>query len=105
MTTATPAPTAENPGKTLGIVGFILAFFVNIAGLIVSIIALVKSKKAGHGNGFAIAGIIVSILSIIAGILIIAAIIAGATAITDAACAELGPGVWELDGGGTLECN
>lgn len=64
----------ENPGKTMGIVGFVLAFVVSIAGLIVSIIALRKSRAAKYGNPLAIAGIIISSLSILFWILVIPAI-------------------------------
>ena len=41
------APPAEDPGKTLGIVGLVLSFFTAIIGVIISIVALRKSKKAG----------------------------------------------------------
>jgi hypothetical protein len=59
------APADVNPGKTLGIVGFILAFLVALAGLIVSIIALSKSKKAGFKNGLALAGVIIAAANIV----------------------------------------
>jgi hypothetical protein len=62
---------ADYPGKTLGIVGFALAFVMSVAGLVVSIIALAQSLRAGQKNGFALAGIIVSITSIVIGIVII----------------------------------
>lgn len=69
-------PPAENPGKTLGIVGlvlgvvgFLILFLAPIAGLIVSIIGLNKSKRAGHKNGLAVAGIIVSSVALIANII------------------------------------
>lgn len=58
-------PAETDPGKTLGIVGFILSFFVTVVGLILSIIGLVKSKKAGHKNPFALAGIIIGIVGTI----------------------------------------
>lgn len=63
-----PAPTmAVSPGKGLGIAGFVLAFFpgVQSVGLILSIIGLVKSSKAGIKNGFAIAGIVVNAVFIV----------------------------------------
>jgi len=70
------APAAVNPGTTLGIIGLILGvvgFFVvflgPVAGLIVSIIGLSKSKKAGQKNGLALAGIIVSSVAFIANII------------------------------------
>jgi hypothetical protein len=63
----------DYPGKTLGIVGLIVAIFANLIGLIISIIALNQSKKAGYKNTPALAGVIVGavlfVLSIIAVIL------------------------------------
>ncbi|MBG0741180.1 DUF4190 domain-containing protein [Paeniglutamicibacter antarcticus] len=67
--------TVQDPGKTLGIIGLVLAFLISIAGLVVSIIALKKSKAAGFKNTPAKVGIIVSIIvSVlwIAGIIIVA---------------------------------
>jgi uncharacterized membrane protein len=116
MTEATPAPApsadyaapvAENPGKTLGIVGFVLAFVVNVAGLVVSILALNKSKKAGYKNGLALAGIIISIVSIVVGalILIVSIALAGAgVAALQEMCAGMAPGSYELETGGDITC-
>lgn len=57
------------PGKVLGIVGLVLAIFLNIIGAIVSIIAYRISKKAGYANGWATAGIVVGfILFLVAGV-------------------------------------
>ncbi|OUM45623.1 DUF4190 domain-containing protein [Arthrobacter sedimenti] len=61
---------AENPGRTLGIVGFILAILIAPVGLIISIVALVKSRRARMGNGFALAGIIIGALFTIIGIIL-----------------------------------
>lgn len=58
----------ENPAKTMGVIGLILAIFLPLIGLIVSIIAKSKSKKAGFKNGPALAGIIVSIVLMLASI-------------------------------------
>jgi hypothetical protein len=102
--TAAPSAAAVNPGKTLGIVGFVLSLLqFNVISLVISIIGLVKSKKAGLGNGFAVAGIIISILSIIGWIIVIGLLVAAAGALT-AQCAELGSGVFELDNGLTITC-
>ena len=53
MTTPAPAPAPGAApvadGKTLGIVGLVLAFLIPIAGIIVSIIAKNQSKAAGVG--------------------------------------------------------
>lgn len=116
MTEATPAPApdaayaapvAENPGKTLGIVGLVLAFVANIVGLIVSIVALNKSKKAGFKNGPALAGIIISIVSIVITVivvsLIVAAAMAGVAAITEV-CEGFASGEVITDGVTTITC-
>jgi peptidyl-prolyl cis-trans isomerase B (cyclophilin B) len=61
--------------NVLAIVGFILAFVFNIAGLVVSLIALSQVKKTGErGRGLALAGVIISIVSIIFGIIYFAVI-------------------------------
>lgn len=62
-----------DPGRTLGIVGIVLGALglccgiSAIAGLIVSIIGMQKSKNAGFKNNLALAGIIVSAVMIVAG--------------------------------------
>ena len=63
-------PTAQtDPGKTLGIVGFIFAFvFLHAIGLPVSIMGYVKSKKAGFKNPLAVAGIILNSIFLVCGI-------------------------------------
>ena len=114
MTEAAPAPAVEpvavNPGKTFGIVGLVLAFFfvLDIVGLILSIVGLNKSKKAGLKNGPALAGIIVSIVTIVVGAIILAVLIAGALALGAGiaeACAGYGSGELLTDGNGlTITC-
>ena len=47
-TPATTAPGASAKFNTLAIVGFVLAFVVNIAGVVVSFIALSQIKKTGE---------------------------------------------------------
>jgi hypothetical protein len=54
-----PPPAAQDPGRTLGIVGLILAFFCNLIGMIISIVAYRQSAQAGYKNNIALAGIIV----------------------------------------------
>lgn len=116
MTEATPAPApgvaystpvAENPGKTLGIVGLVLAFVANIVGLIVSIIALNKSKRAGFKNGPALAGIIIASVSMVVSVILIITLIslgaAGAGMIAEA-CAGFGSGEVISDGTTTITC-
>jgi hypothetical protein len=61
---AAPPPAASYPGKTLGIVGLILAIIPCTwwAGLVISIIAFVQSRKVGVRNSLALAGIIIGAL-------------------------------------------
>lgn len=96
---------AENPGKGLGIVGLILSIlpFLQLIGFIVSLVARSKSKKAGFKNGFATAGIIISLIGII---ITIAVIVFGAIAAGNlaAVCAEYGSGVWETSPGVEITC-
>ena len=66
---AAPAGT-DFPGKTLGIVGLILAIFFNLIGLIVSAVALSQSKKAGYKNTPAKVGVIVGAVLLALGLII-----------------------------------
>jgi len=63
------APVGDYPGKTLGIVGLVLAFVFALAGLIVSIIAGNQSKAAGYKNTPAKIGVILSIVFMVLGLL------------------------------------
>lgn len=89
------APPAT-PGKGLAIAGLILAILVPIVGLIISIIAAVKLKKSG-GIGLAVAGIIIGALFSIGWIVGIGVAMSAIGGVV-AACAQLGPGVWEVNG-------
>lgn len=93
----------EDPGKTLGMVGLVLAIVANLVGLIVSIVAFRKSKAAGFNNGLAKAGIIVGAITT-AGALIATVVIIVSTVSLLGACADLGPGVHQV-GGTTLTCS
>ena len=69
MSNAPAQPPADYPGKTLGIVGLILAILLPLVGLIISIVAQSQSKKAGYPNGLAKAGIIVGAILTALGII------------------------------------
>lgn len=87
-----PAPTGygapvEDPGKTLGIVGFVLAFVASVAGIVVSAIARKKSREAGFDNQLAKWGLILSIvftalwiIGSVVYVVAIAALVAGGAA-------------------------
>lgn len=99
------AVTVDNPGKVLGIVGFILVFLgLGLVSLILGIIGLKKSKRAGHKNGFALAAIILGILQTIAALLIGAFLITVAMTLVNT-CSELGSGTHVLTDGRTVTCN
>ena len=65
-----PAP-ANDPGKTLGLVGLILAIIpcTSTIGLILSIVGFVMSRRVGIQNQKAFAGIIVGAAWIVIGIM------------------------------------
>lgn len=90
-------PTPTPPGRVLAIVGLVLAFLVAPVGLIISIVAAVKLGKAGQPKGLAIAGIIVGALITIFWIILVIVLVAVAASLIGM-CAELGQGVWEVDG-------
>ncbi len=62
-------PPAQDPGRTMGIVGLVLAIFCNLIGLVVSIIAFNKSKQAGFKNNIALAGIVVGAVLFVIGLI------------------------------------
>ena len=74
--TPAPGPAPVSDGKTLGIVGLVLAFVFSLAGLIVSIIANNQSKAAGVQNTPAKVGIVLSIIFLVLGLIGIIANIA-----------------------------
>ncbi|GAA1829012.1 hypothetical protein ACFFOM_12865 [Microlunatus capsulatus] len=64
-----PAPQAGPlPGKTLGIVGLVLAIFCSLIGAIVSFIAYRQSAAAGWKNNVALAGVIVGLVLFVIGL-------------------------------------
>lgn len=96
-------PSAE-PGKVLGIVGFVLAFVFSPAGIVVSAIAIAQSRRAKRKNGLALAGLILSIVFFILGVLVIILIAVAAVAVVNHECAQLGSGVHTLQNGTTFTC-
>lgn len=77
MTSATSyqnAAPATFPGKGLGITALILAFFFNLIGLILGIVALNQSKQAGYKNTPAVAAIWVGaafmVLTVVAAVMV-----------------------------------
>ncbi|GAB3537120.1 hypothetical protein GCM10027403_20240 [Arthrobacter tecti] len=115
MTDQHPAPTgdpgmrypsapqpAPDPGRSLGIAGFVLSLLIPVSaiGLILSIIALVQSRKAGRKNKLALAGVIIGAT---VTVLVIAFIVFGFVSLFQV-CSELGNGVHQRNGI-TYTCN
>jgi heme/copper-type cytochrome/quinol oxidase subunit 2 len=96
---AQPAAGAAIPGKTLGIVALVLSFLGGLAvvGIILGFVARAQSKAAGYPNGPAKAAIIVGFI-VLAIFVISMIILAVVSASLLNACAELGTGVWEVNG-------
>lgn len=104
MVGAAPAG-GEDPGKTLGIVGFVMSLLgFGPISMVISIIAKSKSKKAGHSNGLALAGIIISAIGTVVGTLFVILMIMGASAVIGQ-CQELGPGTHTMDSGAIVTCS
>lgn len=94
----------RDPYRSFGIVGFVLSFFalLNVAGLAISLIALIRSKRAGFRNGFAVAGTVISSVGVTITVLVV---VFAVSALVGAAemCASLGDGVHTV-GGATYTC-
>ena len=70
MASTAATPVSTDPGKGLGIAGFILAFIAPIVGLPLSIVGYRKSRKNGFKNGLALAGIILNSVFLVGSILV-----------------------------------
>ncbi|MCH5156540.1 MAG: zinc-ribbon domain-containing protein [Clostridiales bacterium] len=60
----------EKGQNKLGLVGFILSFFTGPVAFILSLIGLIQGKKNGEKVGFAIAGLVLSAISLVFAIII-----------------------------------
>jgi len=61
-----PAQTTEDPGKTLGIIGLVLAIIgMSVVGLVLCIIGYKKSKAVGMKNTIALVGIWLNAIPIV----------------------------------------
>jgi hypothetical protein len=69
LTLERPAVVARRPypGRVMGMVGLVLSLIppLNLAGLFLSIVAKVKSKRAGGKNDVALSGIVVASATIV----------------------------------------
>ncbi len=76
---AAPAPAQSNG---LAIAGFVLSLLgFNVIALILSAVGLAQSKKLnGNGKGLAIAGIVISSISVVGFIILLIVLVGGAAA-------------------------
>jgi hypothetical protein len=67
-----PTPGADDPGKTLGLVGMILAIIpcTYFIGLILSVVAFVMSNRVGIRNQRAVIGIIIGAVWLVISIVL-----------------------------------
>jgi len=86
-------PPATDPGRGLAIAGIVLAFFFQLLGLILSIVAHNKSKNAGFKNTIATVGIVLNsvflALSLILAPILLTIIFTASSGIQDRAKANL----------------
>ena len=97
-------PMPEVPGRTLGIVGFVLSLVggLSLVGLILSWVALVRARRVGRRNGLALAGVIIGGAGVLLAIVVLAVSIPTLTGVVET-CRELGPGVHQV-GNSTYTC-
>lgn len=65
-----PSASGTDPGKTLGIIGLVMAFIFPLIGVVLSGLAMSKSKKAGHKNTIAVIGLVLNIIFLVFSVLI-----------------------------------
>ncbi len=85
------------PGKTLGIVAIPVAVFFSLVGLILGVVANSQSKKAGYRNGPAKAAIWIGAILLVLSVIFWVAFGSLFVGLFNQ-CAQLGPGVHEVDG-------
>jgi hypothetical protein len=92
-----PIPVPSDPGRTLGVVGLVASIFFSAVGLILSIVAFRKSRRAGFKNGIALAGIVIGIITTLG---ILTAGVAGGIGAMHvvSVCRDLGPGEHHVNG-------
>lgn len=71
-----PPPMSQRPTDTMAVLGLVFAFVFPLLGLVFSIIGLQNVKRDGtNGRGLALAGLWVSIASMLAAVLLVVAYI------------------------------
>jgi cytochrome c biogenesis factor len=94
--TAASVPTTQ--GHRFGRAAMVL-WIVRPFGLVVSVVALVRSARAGRVSGFAMAGLALACITIFLFLFLAG----GPVGLADR-CAQLGPGEYRFDDGSSLSC-
>lgn len=97
-----PEVSGDYPGKRLGVLGLIFALTVAVVGIVVSLVAVIRSARAGHRNIPALAGLVIGVLGTVVFFLAFWFIVQFFSG-DIGPCAELGPGTHD-EGLVTYEC-
>ncbi|MVA75941.1 hypothetical protein GC722_07885 [Auraticoccus sp. F435] len=91
-----------DPGRTPAVVGLVTALTCfGVVGLVISLVALRRSRRAGHPGTLAVVGVVVGGLATLVWLVVGGSALVGTLLLSDATsdvCAILGPGSHELDG-------
>ena len=90
-------------GHGLGIAGVVFALIFWPAGIAISVVAIVRSRRAGRVSRAAILGLVLGILAFLATVALAWFIATGIGSLADR-CAGLGPGEYSFDDGSSLSC-
>ena len=90
------------PGHVLGRAATVL-WIVWPVGLAVSVVAIVRSVRAGRVSRPAIAGLVLALLAAAVTVALLVFLITGFGGLAER-CAQLGPGEYRFDDGSSLSC-
>ena len=94
----------QDAGADLSVSGMVFAFFMPPLGLLLSILGLKKSKKAGVRNRLALAGTIISSVTTALSMGILIFFISTLVTVSQK-CGELGSGTHYLDSTTKIQCD
>jgi len=96
-------PANPRPGNGLGIAGVVFALVLWPAGIAISVVAIVRSRRAGRVSRIAVLGLVLGILAFLATLALAWFIANGFGSLADR-CAALGPGEYVFDDGSSISC-
>lgn len=96
-------PAISRPGNGLGIAGVAFALVFWPVGIPISVVAIVRSRRAGRVSRIAVLGLVLGVLAFLATLALAWFIASGFGSLADR-CAMLGPGEYSFDDGSSLSC-